>query len=157
MIGVIVTIESLKAAIRRLVKDCGGQESCGLMLDRRRHEYFSEAGDVRLHADWLRLDYVPLMEADCGVPHITRELARATGHELVKLPSVAQGKSPLGRITGEAMRRVAEVFVALGQALEDDRITPAEDVRIETEIDEAILTLLRLKLQVRADAEAGNG
>jgi hypothetical protein len=63
---------------------------------------------------------------------------------------------PLGRITGEAMKEVSEVFSTLGRQLEDGTLSRIEGPQLEREIDEAVETLLALKLQARAVVERGN-
>lgn len=144
----------LKAATRRLVEACGGQESAVLIpgMTIERHQTFSEAGSLKHPDRFLRVDVAALMEADCGLPLVTQEMAKATGHVLVKLPAIARSNSPLGRITGQAMKEVAEVFSSLGTALDDETLEADEAGRVMTEIDEAIEKLLALKLQVEADA-----
>jgi hypothetical protein len=87
------------------------------------------------------------------VPLVTAEMARATGHVLIKLPQAALGNTVIGRITGKAMKETADVFERLGRFLEDGVIDKAEGTQTAKEIDEAIEQLLTLKLQVQADAE----
>lgn len=151
----MVTLEAMKAATRRLVKACGGQESCVLVpgVGTTRHQYFSEVGQVERPTEFLRLDRVALLEADCGKPIVSALLARATNHVLVPLPAIAATRNPLGRVTAQAMRETSEVFATLGQALDDGVLTSAEGRQLDTEIDEAIEKLLALKAQV--DVEAG--
>lgn len=144
---------ALKAATRRLVAACGGQESAVLIegMPITRHQTFSEAGLVSQPDKFLRIDVTALLEADCGTPFVTRELAKLSGHELVRLPASLRGNAPLARATGAAMREVGQVFDRLGQALDDGKLTSAEDRDVEGEIDEAIGKLLELKFQVRAE------
>lgn len=153
-----VSLEALKAATRRLVKVCGGQESCVLIagIGTTRHQYFSEVGQVERATEFLRLDRVALMEADCGQPILTEQLARATGHVLVRLPEIARSGLPLGRVTGEAMKEVSDVFGKLGAFLDDGVISAVEGSQLDIEIDEAIVKLLALRAQVDALAK-GDG
>jgi len=145
----------LKAATRRLIEACGGQESAVLIpgMPISRHQSFSEAGNAAQPDRFLRIDVAALMEADCGRPLVTAELARATGHVLVPMPSIAAQRSPLGKITAQAMRETSEVFAGMGQALEDGVLTAIEGAQLDREIDEAIEKLLALRAQV--DFEAG--
>lgn len=148
---------TLKAATRRLVEACGGQESAALIpgMPISRHQSFSEAGNAAHPDRFLRIDVAALMEADCGLPLVTAEMAKATGHVLVPLPAIAATATPLGRITAQAMKETSEVFVRLGDFLEDGTLDSAEGGHLEREIDEAILKLLALKAQARLVAERG--
>lgn len=146
---------ALKAATRRLVEACGGQESAALIpgMPITRHQSFSEAGHPA-HADrFLRIDVATMLEADCGLALVTAEMAKATGHVLVPLPRIAATRSPLGRITAQAMKETSEVFARLGGFLEDGVLSSNEGAQLDREIDEAIEKLLALKAQV--DFEAG--
>jgi hypothetical protein len=147
----------LKAATRRLIEACGGQESAVLIpgMPIARHQSFSEAGSAAQPDRFLRIDVAALMELDCGQPLVTAELARASGHVLVPLPRIAAQRSPLGRITAQALKETSDVFSRLGGFLEDGTLTFAESTQLDKEIDEAIEKLLALKAQ--ADFEAGQG
>lgn len=145
---------SLKAAFRRLVEACGGQESAILIpgMPIQRHQAISEYGKVD-HAGHARIDVIALMEADCGRPIVTEHLARATNHVLVPLPAVVASRSPLGKVTGAAMKETSEVFARLGQFLDDGVLSSAEGRALDREIDQAVVKLLALKAQI--DVEAG--
>ena len=153
----MLTTEALKAATRRLVKACGGQESCALIagIGTVRHQHFSEVGAPDRPTEFLRLDRVMLMEADCGQPIITDVLARATNHRLVPLPLIASTRTPLGRVTAQAMKETADVFVRLGGFLDDGVLNATEGAQLDREIDEAILKLLALKAEAGALVERG--
>ena len=146
---------SLKAAVRRLVKACGGQEACALMPGmpkNKRPQAFSDYGNPR-KPDMLPLRLLPIMEADCGQPIVSDVLAAVTGHKLVPLPLIASQRNALGRITFEALKETSEVFARLGASLEDGSISSAEGAMLDSEIDEAIVKLLALRAQI--DIEAG--
>ena len=151
-----VTSHALKAATRRLVEACGGQESAVLIpnMPINRHQSFSEAGNAAHPDRFLRIDVAALMEADCGLPLVTAEMAKATGHMLVKLPDVPGHLGALGRVTAEALKEVGDVFSTLGQQLADGVLTRAEGPQLDAEIDEAIAKLLQMKLQAAAVATA---
>lgn len=152
-----MTPEALKAATRRLVKACGGQEACALLptVDKARHQYFSEVGSIEHPKTFLRLDLVPALEGDCGLPIVTALLAQATNHVLVPLPAVARTRSPLGKITGEAMKETSEVFARIGAFLDDGTLSVTEGAQLDREIDEAIIKLLALRAQVDFEVEQG--
>lgn len=146
----------LKAATRRLVSECGGQESAALIegMPITRHQSFSEAGSPAHPDRMLRVDVAVLLEADCGKPLVTAAMAKANGYALVSLHRVLAGRDPLGRITAQAMKETSEVFVRLGQALDDGVLSSAEGAHLDREIDEAIDKLLALKAQVGLQAGA---
>lgn len=148
---------ALKAATRRLVEACGGQESAALIpgMPISRHQSFSEAGNAAHPDRFLRIDVAAMMEADCGLPLVTAEMAKATGHVLVPLPAVAATDTPLGRITAQAMKETSEVFVRLGDFLDDGTLDSVEGSHLEREIDEAIVKLLALKAQARLVTKGG--
>lgn len=143
---------TIKAATRRLVAECGGQESAALVPGIRitRHQSFSEYGQPAFVDRVIAADVVAVLEADCGTPFVTRELAAATGHVLVKLPATSLSIAAIGKVTGKAMKETSEVFGTLGASLEDDVLDPSEREKVAREIDEAIVQLLALKLQVSA-------
>lgn len=148
---------SLKNATRKLVKACNGQLACTLidgMPANKRHQAFSDYGNPQ-KADMLPLYMVPLLEAYCGQPFITADLARATGHRLVHLPEFDEAHAPLGRISAEALKEVGDVFSTLGAQLMDGKFTAAEDRELRREIDEAIVKLLQLQAQASAMVEGG--
>ncbi len=140
---------SLKAAFRRLVEACGGQESAILIpgMPIQRHQALSEYGRVN-ESQQARIDVIALMEADCGRPIVTEQLARASGHVLVALPAVVATRSPLGKVTGAAMKETSEVFAKLGAFLDDGELSPAEARKLDKEIDDAVVKLLELKAQI---------
>jgi hypothetical protein len=146
---------ALKAAFRRLVEACGGQESVILIpgMPLKRHQALSEYGNID-EPGQARIDVIALMEADCGKPLVTELLARATHHVLVPLPAVVGSHNPLGRVTGAAMKETSEVFAKLGKFLDDGKLSAAEGRQLDKEIDQAVIQLLALRAQV--DREAGS-
>lgn len=148
---------SLKAATRRLIEACGGQESCVLIpgMPISRHQSFSEAGNGALPDRFLRIDVAALLEADCGLPIVTAEMAKATNHWLVPMPLIAAQRTPLGRITAQAMKETSEVFARLGAFLDDGVLNSTEGAHLDREIDEAILKLLALKAEAAAVVARG--
>lgn len=147
--------QALKAATRRLIAACGGQESAALIpgMPIQRHQSFSEAGSPAHPDRMLRIDVVALLEADCGLPLVTAALAKGTGHVLVALPAVAGGDARLLRVTAEALKEVSEVFARLSEYLADGTLSTDEGAQLDREIDGAIVKLLQLRAQI--DALAG--
>lgn len=154
----MMSMATFKAGFRRLVKACGGQESCVLIegIGISRHQHFSEVGQIDRPADWLRIDRVALMEADCGQPIVTELMARATGHVLVKLPEIGAEHGALGRVTGQALRETSEVFAKLGEFMADGTLSRVEGATFGREVDEAVIMLLQLKAQVERESGTGS-
>lgn len=146
---------ALKAATRALIKRCGGSVAAAAVT-RVGQQAISEYGNAGPdhEARFIPIDIVADLEGEVG-PVLTTELARLSGHVLVRLPDVARSGLPLGRVTGEAMKEVSDVFGKLGQFLEDGVISKVEGAQLDAEVDEAIIKLLALRAQI--DAVAGKG
>lgn len=110
--------------------------------------------EPRNEEKFLPLDVIADLEAASGSPIVTAALAELSGHVLVKAPEIIRSGTKLGRLTGEALKEVGEVFSKLGQILDDDSIAFPEADAFDAEADQAIAKILALKLQVRAEAEA---
>ena len=142
---------TLKAATRRLVKACGGQESCALIDGiNDRHQHFSEVGLVSNEKMFLRLDKVAILEADCGEPEITRELARATGHMLVRLPRPMAAETPARALISIAQEST-EVLGTGWDAVADGVVTPTERAVLRRKIADMLEAALALDARLAAD------
>jgi hypothetical protein len=142
----------LKGVVKLAVVEAGGQENCANVSGRiHRPAAFSDYANPAIDERHIPLDVAVELDAFNGNGRIIGAAARALGYVLVQLPEIAKAGSRLGRVTAQAMKECADVFAQLGTVLEDDRITRAEVVTVEREIDEAIVRLVRLKLQVRAE------
>ena len=139
-----------KAAMRRLVKACGGQEACVLIegMPIRRHQTFSEYGSLG-HPEVRPPRYViALLEIDCGDPIYTRAMARLSQHDVVPIqPGAIDTQSLAGTLqaTGMAMKEASDVFARVGEASADGRISAREIIEINSDVDEAIRALMALK------------
>lgn len=145
-----VSVLTLKAAIRRLIKDCGGQESCVLVegIGNARHQYFSEAGNPALPERLLRLDQVALLEADCGEAHVTRELARASGHLLVPMPRAMAADVPHRALISIAKEH-SELMSRGLEACSDGRITAAERAELRANCRRVLEAVAQLDENLR--------
>ncbi|HEV7278420.1 MAG TPA: phage regulatory CII family protein [Devosiaceae bacterium] len=145
----------LKTVFRELVRRLGGTTHAA-SLTRVRQQEVSNYGS--LEAEYAErfapIDIIADLESEVG-PVVTRELARLSNHILVPMPAVVRSNSPLGRITGKAMKETAEVFVRIGAVLDDEKITQAERVAFRREIQEAMTALAALDLQVEAESRGG--
>jgi hypothetical protein len=151
-----VIYNGLKRRFDELVERNGGQtEVVALKLTRGSQtdlSRWSSTNDdhVDLTPRYAGIDVVLDLETACGEPLVSQYLAARTDHVLVKLPEGARDVTDLGRVTGRAMKEVGEVFADLGQMLDDGVLSSVEDQKLETDIDEAIVMLVTMKLMARA-------
>lgn len=148
--------QKLKAASRALVATVGGAVAAAAVT-RGDHQSVSRYGSA--HPDngdrFMPIDVVADLESECEQPVLTRALAELSGHLLVPVPRAVGSGTALGQVTAAALKETSQVFVQLADALGDGKLTPIEAKAIADEIDEALTRLAALKLQVRAEAEAG--
>ena len=139
---------SIKAAIRQLVIRAGrGPKAAGVTrVDQQR---LSDYGND--HSKWfMPVDVVADLEAEVG-PVVTEQLALLCNHILVPMPAVARDGSALDLVSAQALKEIADVFVALGEARADGRLCGDEAAKVLAEIHGAIAKLALLKLQVEAE------
>ena len=146
----------LKAASRALVATVGGAVAAAAVT-RGDHQSVSRYGSA--HPDnadrFMPIDVLADLESESEQPVLTRVLAEMSGYLLVPVPRAVGSGTALGQVTAAALKETSQVFVELADALGDSRLTPAEAKTISEEIDQALTKLAALKLQVRAEAEAG--
>jgi hypothetical protein len=144
---------ALKAKCRELVGLFGSQESAATRTRVEQTDISDYCSPNRLWR-FMPVDVVMDLESEVG-PVVTQLLARNTNHVLVPLPSIAEQRTPLGRITAQAMKETSEVFARLGAFLDDGVLEKAECAQLDREIDEAILKLLALKAEAGAVVARG--
>ncbi len=143
----------LKGVVKLAVVEAGGQENCANVSGRiRRAAAFSDYANAALDDRHIPLDVAVEIDAFNGNGRILKAAAALLGFVLFRLPEVALNGASLGKLTGKAMKECADVFSRLGDMMDDDRITHCELPGFEREVDEAIAKLVRLKMQVRAEA-----
>jgi len=129
---------ALKAGFRELVKLVGGQDYAARLLGVSQSRISENAAPHQPDCT-ARIHHIAALEAEAGVPVVTRILAELAGHELVPLGTF-KTEDPhihLARIIKDA----GEVSIAISQALADGRISPAEARTLKQEAEEAIQTL----------------
>ena len=145
---------ALKSVVGLAVKTAGGQENAVNVTSRiSRHVAFSEYANPEIGDRHCPIDVAVELDQFNATPLILKAMARMTGHELIALPRVVGDDSPLGQISGAALKEVGEVFATLGKQLEDGKISRLEDQALNREIDEAVEKLLTLKLVAHAMVE----
>lgn len=145
---------AIKAATRQLIAHAGGSVAASAVT-RGGHQNIGRYGSAQ--ADdaerFMPADVVADLESECGQPVLTRALAKLAGHILVPEPRVTRSGTALGAVTAAALKETSEVFVSIADGLGDGSISVAEASRIEADIEDAIVKLLALREQVRAEAE----
>lgn len=104
----------LKAAVRRLVRDLGGQEAAA-SLTRVDHQRLGRYGRVQ-EAMQAPIDVIADLETEAGSPAVTRLLAAAQGYVLVPrpvTPPMPLDAVALGRMANAAGNVIGDIGVAL--------------------------------------------
>lgn len=150
----------IKAVTGQAVDDAKGNKVCAAVCTRiDRAATFSDYANLTEIKRVIPLDAaIEIDRHNVSNGHRPRHIelaARALDHLLVAIPSAALGNRPLGKVTAAALKETSDVFVALGAALEDDRVSTTECQQMTAEIDDAMAKLAALRLQIAAEAEGG--
>ncbi|MET3925576.1 phage regulatory CII family protein [Devosia sp. 2618] len=147
----------LKGVVKLAVVEAGGQENCANVSGRIvRAAAFSDYANPVVDDRHIPLDVAVELDAFNGNGRIIKAAARMLGFVLVRLPEVINSGTKLGRVTAQAMKECADVFSRLGEVLDDGVITEDELPDFEREVEEAIVKLLALKMQARAEVVHGD-
>jgi len=125
---------ALKAAVRRLVRHAGGQESAAA-ITRVDHQRISKYGNAAqpMHAP---IDVIADLERDVGHPFVTEALAHLQGHVLVKRPSGEVDTEAVTRMLADIGRESGDSIRVLAEAIADHVVTPEEAREIRKEVSE---------------------
>lgn len=137
---------SLKAAVRGMVRDLGGQEAAA-SLTRVDHQRLGRYGRPHeaMHAP---IDVIADLETAAAVPAVTRHLAAAQGYVLIPRPTVLP--VPLDAVAlGRMANAAGDVIGDIGVALADGTVT-ADEVR-----DLALRDDVRRAMESLASIDAG--
>lgn len=143
---------ALKAGFRELVKLVGGQDYAARLLGVSQSRISENAAPHQPDCT-ARIHHIAALEAEAGVPVVTRILAELAGHELVPLGTF-KTEDPhihLARIIKDA----GEVSIAISQALADGRISPAEARTLKREAGGAIEAMHGFVAQMNSIIEEG--
>lgn len=154
---------ALKAATRRLMKACGGQEGAAATIDeakgvRPRQQRLSDCGNER-HADYLRLDEVghleDVAERDRSWPHVTRALASRHGFILTPIPKQCPTSRDWLKEQAELSQDVVDVTGRIAKALSDDgAVTASETGDLIRDIDVSMAKLATLRAMAEEAARS---
>lgn len=146
----IAALGRIKRAVREAIGACGGVDGAGMTAGRSR----SVAGD------WNNLNHSAFPPLDCalaldevavtrgdGTP-ILSALAAELGHVLYKLPEVQAGPSDLSTALIDACAEFGDISDAIRAALADAKVCATDSTRITKQIDEAMQSLVRLRVVV---------
>ena len=151
--------QALKQASAKLVKAVGGQEAAE-SLCRVGQSTLSDGCSFNKENAYLAVDVVADLEAVSvglpGAPHVTRELARRSGHSLVPLPPAKpHGMSWLDHIASlskEAGEITSKLAVSCGDGVCAKDIKQHDLLREADELIQAAVNL-RAALQTVAEGE----
>lgn len=137
----------IKAATRDLVAACGGVARAAALANMSR----TEASRWQLTHEPIIISVAGIvaLEADCGVPYVTRQLAEISGSTLTE--TIAP--DPVRQVPTEhahVLREVADLMETTADALEDGRLSPSEAETIDREASELERQLHRLRQALAA-------
>lgn len=142
----------IKAATRDLVKACGGVVRSGDVASASKSEVSRWQSPV--DNDVITVPAILALEADCGVPYITRTLAELNGARI-------EGEAPV--CLAQVMTRHADVMQAFSgfvgassEAFGDLHLTPAEAERLERALSE-VRRVSEPMLEALAKTKAAGG
>lgn len=144
----------LKAFFRDLVTACGGPKRAAQLVGAQA-SHISEAMAAHVPERWPRLDYIAILEADCGQPIVTSALADRLGYSIA--PVAASGDPrPAVQHLASVTRETHDVVAALIDAMADGHVGEAERRQIRTQAQEAIQALHKLCADMADPAAGGN-
>jgi len=147
---------TLKAAVRRLVRICGGPHAAAAITrsDTSRLSRFGAPSE----AMQAPVDVIADLEAEAGAPLVTRALADLSGYLLVPVPAAAAGEIGPGEL-GALAKEAGEAISRLGEALAGDGRVSAAEIRrlnLRSEIRDALEILARIDESLKVkEAEEG--
>lgn len=123
------TYLAIKAAFRDLVTACGGPK---LAADKTRgcQSRMSEAMAPHETERFPALDQIADLEAECGIPFVTRHLADMAGFDLVPRSVAAGHSSKPMAIAAQMAASLGELQVAYAAAIDDGELTAVEQAKL---------------------------
>jgi hypothetical protein len=140
----------IKAVSRDLVNAAGGaQRIC--TITRASPARLSEALAPQCIDRFLAVDQIADLEADCGEPIVTRELADMAGFDLIARSSSHPKATELENFSS-ATKEFADFASAFARAARDGHFDSDEKIRIRNEVRELIQCLHDIDMQFGAGA-----
>jgi hypothetical protein len=135
----------IKQAWRDLVKACGGPEKVAELTRAGNRGLISQYSQPHCMDRFPPLDVVMDLEAECGVPYVTRVLADMLGLDIVPR-QVSRSNLPIRSLIAAVTRESADLTARFLEASEDNRLSADERTELRREAEEAIEKLNELRL-----------
>ena len=145
-------INRIKGTTRLSVVDAGGAETCTEFTRLKRHQAFSEYGNITCRGHVVPLDVAVAIDRFNGNYRLLRTHSELLGCAVVPLPAVF-GTGPVAISLGQATKEAGDVITSVGLALMDNKITPKEAAKSRKEIREAVMALLTLDAVLEREQE----
>ena len=147
-------INRIKSVTRLGVVDAGGAETCIEITRLKRHQTFSEYGNIECPGHVVPLDIAVAIDRFNGNYRLLRTHAELLSCAVVSLPAVL-GTGAVAMSLGQATKEAGDVITSVGLALSDGTITPREAAKSRKEIREAVQALLTLDAVLEREQEGG--
>jgi hypothetical protein len=146
--------DRLKAAFRELVRAVGGPNAAE-RITRVSHQQIVRYGSMATDfADvFAPIDVISDLEAECGNPIVSRELAEMAQHMVVPMPVLPGSTCRIDILTANAVSRFGTMLTELAEARADGKISAAEANELDPMIDDLISKLVKLKHEIAARGE----
>jgi len=143
---------TLKAAFRELVTMCGGVAQAA-KITRGCISRISEAMSPNNEDRFPALDQIADLEAECGVPVVTRCLASMAGADMVARPEAA-APATINSLLSSAVLEFGDVSANIIRALGDGSLSADERQAALVEIDQAITAMHALRSSIQPNLKA---
>jgi hypothetical protein len=135
----------IKQAWRDLVKACGGPEKVAELTRAGNRGLICQYGQPHCMDRFPPLDVVMDLEAECGVPYVTRVLADMLGLDIVPRET-PKSNVTIRSLIAAVTRESADLTARFLEASEDNRLTADERAELRREAEEAIENLNELRV-----------
>lgn len=123
------TYLAIKAAFRDLVHACGGPKMAAAKT-RGCQSRISEAMAAHEIERFPAIDQIADMEAECGIPIVTRHLADMAGYDIVPRSIAAAHANRPMVIAAQMAASLGELQVAYAAAMDDGELTAVEQAKL---------------------------
>lgn len=145
---------ALKAATRDLVAACGGSTRAA-EITRLDQGSISRSGNLH-ERQYLPIDVVADLEAECGDPIVSRFLVGLCNHDAVPRGGPSPRPADHIRALGELSREVADVMQAQSVAAADGVIDAQESEEILKELDDVYQVISAMRAAHRRNAASAS-
>lgn len=135
--------KALKTRFRQLVDEMGGAEQAAART-RVGATALYNYGNLNTPDHFPPIDVILDLEADCGVPVVTRDMAAQAGYRLAENRAVETAFVDAGKLAAALScvgRESSEVFALAARHMSDGKISPAEAIDMIRAADEGLAAL----------------